>query len=397
MNHKYLVVAGIVMLAGLTGILAISPSAGPGMTLSYNSAIKDTEIWIDSARLPNGRAFSVPAVVDGMGKGNENPLVEMSVMGAAPDGRDLPEYVDFKWREEFLPQPTDSAPDDPTSEAHQAWRTKWMAQHKALPIRSQRVFIRNRIPAGTVRTVIEANHHTSRGQLNEASIWISFIWTGQGIKLRWHVWHRLPSGIQYDSHEGGDEILPAGKTMVAAYASTIKSDKVIVGLADQNPERYPTTVNGTFFPGPSSLAYTDRPISGGESLTGFESESDLPEWVRLRWALFPTADLPLKPGESDVAHHFRAIAFFGALPRKDERILVRSRVPQDVRDEVTAATLNAQPHRVPSSVIYLYFVWTESGVKLHWRLKRSRLDGTFVTVRDGGDEITQEVKDSAIR
>jgi hypothetical protein len=52
---------------------------------------------------------------------------------------------------------------------------------------------------------------------------------------------------------------------------------------------------------------------------------------------------------------------------------------------------------MPSSVIYLYFVWTESGVKLHWRLKRSRPDGTFVSVREGGDEITQGSKDGAMR
>jgi hypothetical protein len=320
----------------------------------------------------------------------------MSVMGAAPDGRDLPEYVDFKWREELLPQPPDPAPDDPTSRAHQAWRAKWMAQLKALPIRSQRVFIRTRIPADALRTAIEANRHTPRGQLSEASIWLTFIWTENGVKLRWHVWHRLPSGLQYDSHEGGDEIVPAGETMIAAYATTIKRDKYFVGLRG-SAERYPATASGTFFPGPSSVTYTDRPMSGGERLTGFESEPDLPEWVHLRWVLFPTVDLEPKAGESDAERDSRAIAFFGALPCKDERIPVRSRIPQDVRDEIAAATRNAQPHKMPSSVIYLYFVWTESGVKLHWRLKRSRPDGTFVSVREGGDEITQGSKDGAMR
>lgn len=387
MNRRHLVLVGVAMFAGLVGMLATARPAGPGMTLSFNSDMTDTCVHIDSARLPDGTAFSVPAVVDGMGKGNENPLVGMSVMGAAPDGRELPEYVDFKWREEPLPQPADPLPDDPTSAAHQAWLAKWMAQMKALPIRSQRVFIRNRIPADAVRAAIEANRHTPRGHLDEASIRLTFIWTNHGIKLRWNVWHRLPSEFQYDSDEGGDEIVPEGKTMIAAYASTVKSDKYVVGLADRDPERYPATVSGTFFPGPPALAYTDRPISGGERLTGFESEPDLPEWVHLRWALFPTADIPPKAGESMAARHFRGNAIFGALPRHDERIAVRSRIPQDVRDEIAAATRNAQPRKVPSSVIYLYFVWTDNGVKLHWRLKRSRPDGTFVSVREGGDEI----------
>jgi hypothetical protein len=356
------------------------------MTVLYDSAIKDTRIYIESARLPDGTAFIDPGAFGGMSKPNANPLVGEAEMGAAPDGRDLPEYIDFKWRQEPLPEPPDPTPQDESSDAHKAWEAKGLADLHALPIRSQRVFIRNRIPAEVVRAAVEANRHTPKGELDEASIKLSFIWTDYGIKLRWTLWHRLPSELQYYSHHGGDEIVPAEKILVVAYANTIKNEKFVV----QNrgyPERHPATASGTFFPGTFPIAYTDRPISGGEALAGFEGESELPEWVHLEWTLLPKTEFPRKADESDAAHHFRAIAFFGAFPRKDERILVRSRIPQDVRDEIAAATRNAQPHKVPSSVIYLYFVWTESGVKLHWRLKRSRPDGTFFNVRDGGDEI----------
>jgi hypothetical protein len=180
----------------------------------------------------------------------------------------------------------------------------------------------------------------------------------------------------------------------ASYSSTIKNDKYIVCSADVDPTRYPASANGTFFPGSPGLAYTDRPISGGEYLAAFESEPELPEWVDLRWALFPPAAISPKSGESDVAYHWRSIAFYSAFPRKNERILIRSRIPQDVRDEITDATRNAEPHKVASSVIYLYFVWTDNGIKLHWRLKRSRPDGTFIGVREGGDEIMQADRQS---
>jgi hypothetical protein len=390
MKHRRIALAGLAMFGCLTGILAYYRPTGPGMTVLYDSAIRDTRVYIVSERLPDGSVSTAPLVFGGMNKPNKNPLVGEVEMGAAPDGRELPEYIDFRWREESLPEPPDPTPKDKSSAAHKAWEAKGLADLHALPIKAQRVFIRNRVPAELVRAAIEANRHTPKGQLDEASIKISFIWTDYGIKLRWAIWHRLPSEIQYYSHQGGDEVVPAGKTMVVAYASTIKNDKYVVGLRGY-AERYPATTSGAFFPGPFPLACTDRPISGGEGLAGFESESELPEWVHFGWTLLPATNFPREAGESEAAYHFRAVAFFSALPRKDERIPVRSRIPQDVRDEIAAATRNAQSHKVPSSVIYLYFVWTESGIKLHWRLKRSRLDGTFINIREGGDEITQAV------
>jgi hypothetical protein len=121
----------------------------------------------------------------------------------------------------------------------------------------------------------------------------------------------------------------------------------------------------------------------------FESEPELPEWVDFRWALLPTVEIPRKSGESESAYHWRCVEIYGALRRKNERVQVRSRIPQDVRDEIAAATRNVQPRRVASSLIYLYFIWTDSGIKLHWRLKRSRSDGTFVNIREGSEEITK--------
>jgi hypothetical protein len=386
MNNKRWAVAGLALLACLAGFIA-APPAGPGMTVTYNSAIKDTDVDIKSARLPDGTAFAHGGSIGGASRPNENPLVGGATMGGAPDGRDLPEYVDFEWRESPR-SPPDPTPTDPFTQAHKDWETKMMADFYSHPIKKQRVFIRSRVPADVVSAAVEANRHTRKGQLNEASIEVYFVWTDYGIKLRWAIWHR--PGVQYYSHQGGDEIVPSGTTMIAAYSSTIKNDKYTVGLADEYPARYPAaTGSGTFFSGSPGLAYTNKPLSGGEMPVAFESEPELPEWVDFRWTLFPTAALSPKSGETDTAFHWRSLAFYSAFPRKSERIFVRSRIPQEVRDEIAAATRNAQPHKVASSLIYLYFIWTESGIKLHWRLKRSLPDGAFVSVREGGDELTQ--------
>lgn len=391
MNKKRLAVAGLLLLACLAGLIAASPSTGPGMTVTYTNAIKDMDVNIKSAHLPGGTVFPDAGGLSAASQPNDNPLSGGATMGAAPDGRDLPEYVDFEWRESPR-SPADPTPTDPFSQAHKDWEKKMMADFYSQPIKKQRVFIRDRVPAEVVSAALEANRHTPKGQLDEASIEVYFIWTDYGIKLRWQIWHRPLSGVQYYSHQGGDEIVPAGTTMIAAYSSTIKNGRYTVGLADVYPVRHPASTSGTFFSGSPSLAYTNRPISGGEKLVAFESESELPDWVDFRWALFPTAAISPKSGESDSAFHWRSLAFYSALPRKSERILVRSRIPQEVRDEITAATRNAQTHKVASSLIYLYFVWTENGIKLHWRLKRSQPDGTFVSVREGGDELTQSTE-----
>jgi hypothetical protein len=387
-NHKRSTIAGLILIVSLTGFIFASPSAGPGITVTYNSAIRDKDVDIKNAFLPDGMAFPHGGSIGGPSKANDNPLSGGATMGAAPDGRGLPEYIDFEWRESPKSQP-DPTPMDPVSQAHKDWETKIMADFYSHPIKKQRVFIRNRIPTEVVNAVIDANRHAPKGRLNEASIQIFFIWTEYGIKLRWQIWHRPPSGVQYYSHQGGDEIVPAGTTMIASYASTIKKEKYMVALTDGYPIRYPASASGTFFSGGSGLGYTNSPIHGGGKLVAFESEPELPEWIDLRWALFPTAAISQKSDESSTAFHWRSLAFYSAVPRKNERILVRSRVPQEVRDEITAATRNAQPHKIASSLIYIYFIWTENGIKLHWRLKRSQPDGSFISVREGGDELTQ--------
>jgi hypothetical protein len=387
MHYPRIGLAALVVLACAVGLIPSALSAGPGITLNYASAIRDMHVTIKSARLPDGTAFPSAGAIGGESRPDDiNPLGDEAVMGAAPDRRALPEFVDFEWRES-PPAPPEPTPMDQASAAHKEWETKMMAEFSSHPIKRQRVFVRSRVPPELVSAATEIDRQTPRSQLAAASVKLSFIWTDRGIKLRWELWHR--TGVQYYSHQGGDEIVPAGKTMIAVYSSTIEDDKHIVGLADGYPVRHPAApYYGTFFSGAPGLGYTNRPLSGGEKPVAFESEPELPEWVDFRWALFPKADVARNPGESETAYYWRSLAIYAAVPRKNERVLVSSRIPQGVRDEITAATRNAQPHKVASSVLYLYFVWTDSGIKLHWRLKRSQPDESFRTVLEGGDEIS---------
>lgn len=365
-----------------------SATEGPGMTVTFNSAIKDTDVTIKTVRLPNGTALPGGGL-GGKGKPNQNPLNGGGTMGAAPDGRQLPEYIDFEWRESPVPPP-DPTPMDGASQAHNDWSKKMMAEFYTHPMKSQRVPIRSRVPAEVIDAVIEANHHSVSGQVSDASIEVYFIWTEYGIKFRWHIWHTPAFNRQYYSDEGGDELVPSGTTMIAGYSNAIKDDKYTVDPASPGkpPRREPASASGLLFSGGQAFAFTDKPTSGGEKLVAFESEQQLPEWVDFNWRLFPIS-IPRKTGESDADYQTRRLPIFSAVPIKYERVPVRSRIPQDVQNEIAVATRNAQPHKVADSLIYLYFVWTETGIKLHWRLKRSQPDGSFISVREGGDELAK--------
>jgi hypothetical protein len=124
------------------------------MTITYSNAIKGMDINIKKSRLPDGSEFPNPGGLSGASIPNDNPLSGGATMGGEPDGRNLPEYVDFEWRESPR-SPPDPTPIDPFSQAHKDWQNKMMADFYSQPIKKQRVLIRNRVPSEVVTAVIE--------------------------------------------------------------------------------------------------------------------------------------------------------------------------------------------------------------------------------------------------
>ncbi len=101
---------------------------------------------------------------------------------------------------------------------------------------------------------------------------------------------------------------------------------------------------------------------------------ELPEWVEFVWSE------PVYPEEPK-----QTLEEYRALPQKTERVPVRSRVPQDVVAEVMEAKRNREPHKLPEKMLWVYFIWSEDGIKLRWRLTSKCCDE-----RSGGDEITTQ-------
>jgi hypothetical protein len=177
----------ILLLAALlpwtTGCLPVNAQPGPGMIVTFTSLKKGVSIDIESARLPSGAAFPDA----GSFGPDKNWFNSGKTMGAAPDGRQLPEWVEFEWSEPVYPP-------DPK---------QTLEEYRALPKKKQRVEIRDRVPQEAIEEVLQSKRDAPRGKLPEKMLWVYLVWTDDGIKFRWQV-EREPQG------PGEPRVLQAG-------------------------------------------------------------------------------------------------------------------------------------------------------------------------------------------
>jgi hypothetical protein len=184
-----------------------SESKGPGMILSFGSVIDGRSIAIKSAKLPDGQAFGDPGAVGGQfDKTRETWRLGGigATMAASGDYRGLPEWVDFEWQEPSYPglEPADF----PTPEA---FNLAVDEKYAKLPIKTQRLAIKSRIPQEVVDEVIESKRNAPKGKSAEKTLWLYIFWTPDGMKMRWEVKYnkgRMHDGFGKVIQEGGDDL-----------------------------------------------------------------------------------------------------------------------------------------------------------------------------------------------
>lgn len=166
------------------------------MSLTYASLKKGVSIDIESAKLPDGRDFSNA----GSFGPDKSWLTGGKNLSAAPDSRQLPEWVEFEWQE--WPYPSQAPPNETQEEGN----SRVHAMARSLPRKTQRVSIRDRVPQDVVDEVIQSRRDAPRGQLPEKRLEIYLVWTEQGVKFRWALERRPTLGGQSLLRTGGDEI-----------------------------------------------------------------------------------------------------------------------------------------------------------------------------------------------
>jgi hypothetical protein len=134
--------------------------------------------------------------------------------------------------------------------------------------------------------------------------------------------------------------------------------------------RSATSSTGARFANPGSLAPGKNPLKGSATMGASSDDRVLPEWVEFDWT---------EPdyGTTYTREQLRA------MPVKKARVPVRSRVPQDVVDEVVASNRQRQAGQLSEGSLWIYFVWFDSGVKFRWELR----SGCCEKLRAGGDDL----------
>lgn len=178
-------IVGYMLAATVGGVMSLQAAnaEGPGMIVTYVGTEKGISIDIKQIRLPSGKSLGSP----GSFGYAANPLNGGKTEGIAPDGRQLPEWVEFEWSEPAYPERGS------------------LEEYRALPHKTARVMVRDRIPQAVVDEVMEAKRKRQYGKLPDKKIWVYFIWTASGVKFRWRLWDTSKHPRQPEL-SGGDEI-----------------------------------------------------------------------------------------------------------------------------------------------------------------------------------------------
>ena len=177
-------------------------TVGPGMIVILRSMYRDKEVGSLRAMTSSGTPFLIARSI-----GPDccaEPERGASFEGAAPDGRQLPEWVEFEWQE--WPYPL-SRPSDP--EGIKRWESTVHELSKNLPYKKARVLIRSRVPRAVVDEIIAAKHRQQRDKLPDRQLELQFNWYEDAVRLRWRLTAREPNTPGTTTLRIGGDELPA--------------------------------------------------------------------------------------------------------------------------------------------------------------------------------------------
>lgn len=166
------------------------------MIVTFTNIVKGKNIHVQDARTSTGSTFPNPGSIAYSVRGSGK------TMGAAPDGRELPEWVEFSWQE--WPYPFPSRPTRP--QERQDWDSEVESLRRSLPWKTERVLVRSRIPQDAVQEVVESKRQAMPGKLPSKRLWIYFEWAEGGIQFHWQLEERIAAGGSRVLQEGGDEV-----------------------------------------------------------------------------------------------------------------------------------------------------------------------------------------------
>jgi hypothetical protein len=129
---------------------------------------------------------------------SSNPRVGSTAGGT---GREtgLPEWIEIHWREKEKGRVLSYKDWSRLDPAERAARVQEQA---ALPVKSARLAVRSLVPESVIAELEQSPLDPATSGLPLKSLRLYFVWTNDGVKVRWEVREQCCKVI----HEGGDSI-----------------------------------------------------------------------------------------------------------------------------------------------------------------------------------------------
>jgi hypothetical protein len=110
----------------------------------------------------------------------------------------LPEWIEIHWQEEEQGRVVSLKE---WSRLDAAARAARMQEQAALPVKSARLAVRSLVPESVIAELEQSPLNPATG-LPLKSLELYFVWTSDGVKVRWAVWQECCTVIR----EGGESL-----------------------------------------------------------------------------------------------------------------------------------------------------------------------------------------------
>lgn len=122
-----------------------------------------------------------------------------ATISSAEPGSGLPQWFEFTWREWEVAK---DIPDDVWDKLDRAAQDAYVEEKRARPLKRQRVAVRSILPDAVVAELEQSRMDPERPSLRLKSLRLFFIWTQDGLKVRW----KMRQGCCTVLREGGDDV-----------------------------------------------------------------------------------------------------------------------------------------------------------------------------------------------
>ncbi len=202
------------------------------------------------------------------------------------------------------------------------------------------------------------------------------------------IWLSLLFGVAALCAGAACHSKPSGPGMIVSFGSVIEGKRIYVKSSKMS--------NGQLFSNPGSVGGvgTSKWGSWRHIPTAVEAASGdgrgLPEWVELVWQELEYPEPQPADFSSNDAYSKYVREEFSRALIKAQRLEIKSRIPQDVVDEVIESKRKTGRGKLAEKSLWVYIFWTPEGVKMRWELlydKDHKEGGFGHLIREGGDDL----------